>query len=212
MPVSGVSLTLSGTQRLLEDARSGAFSVVIAEALDRLSRNQSDVAGLYQQLQFHGVAIETISEGPISKLHIGLTGTMNTLFLKDLGKKTHRGLKGRALAGKSAGGISYGYRALRKFDSDGEAIRGDRAIDPGQAAVSTRFFTDYVQGISPKKIAEGLNIEGIAGPQGGSWCASTIDSKRERGTGILNNELYIGRQIWNRLRYVKAPATGKRAS
>jgi len=28
----------------------------------------------------------------------------------------------------------------------------------------------------------------------------------------LNNELYIGRLIWNRLRYVKDPSTGKRVS
>src|SRR5690242_8196073 len=30
--------------------------------------------------------------------------------------------------------------------------------------------------------------------------------------GILNNELYIGRLVWNRLRYVKDPRTGKRVS
>ena len=34
----------------------------------------------------------------------------------------------------------------------------------------------------------------------------------KRGTGILNNELYIGRLVWNRLRYVKNPDTGKRVS
>ena len=64
------------------------------------------MAALYQQLQFHGVMIETLSEGQVSKLHIGLTGTMNALFLKELAKKIHRGLKGRALAGKSAGGLA----------------------------------------------------------------------------------------------------------
>jgi site-specific DNA recombinase len=32
------------------------------------------------------------------------------------------------------------------------------------------------------------------------------------GTGILNNELYVGRLVWNRLRYVKNPDTGKRVS
>ncbi len=31
-------------------------------------------------------------------------------------------------------------------------------------------------------------------------------------TGILNNKLYIGRLVWNRLRYVKDPETGKRLS
>ncbi len=34
----------------------------------------------------------------------------------------------------------------------------------------------------------------------------------KRGTGLINNELYIGRLIWNRLRYIKDPSTGKRVS
>ena len=29
---------------------------------------------------------------------------------------------------------------------------------------------------------------------------------------MLNNELYVGRLVWNRLRYVKDPDTGKRVS
>ncbi|MGO4910715.1 recombinase family protein, partial [Pseudorhodobacter sp. W20_MBD10_FR17] len=67
-------------------------------------------------------------------------------------------------------------------------------------------------GLSPKKIAETLNAEGIPGPSGQTWGASTLHGNRERGTGILNNELYIGRQVWNRLTYVKDPETGKRIS
>ncbi len=39
---------------------------------------------------------------------------------------------------------------------------------------------------------------------------STIYGNWRRGTGILNNELYIGRLIWNRQRFVKDPNTGKR--
>ena len=83
-----------------------------------------------------------------------------------------------------------------------------------QTTINTvrRIFQDYAKGISPKKIAEALNLEGIPGPQGGAWGTSTIHGNRERGTGILNNELYLGRQIWNRLRYVKDPQTAKRIS
>ena len=33
-----------------------------------------------------------------------------------------------------------------------------------------------------------------------------------RRHGILNNELYIDSQVWNRLRFVKDPQTGKRIS
>lgn len=53
---------------------------------------------------------------------------------------------------------------------------------------------------------------GIPGPSGKGYGASTLHGNRERGTGILNNELYIGRQIWNRLNYAKDPDTGKRIS
>ncbi|MEZ0469003.1 recombinase family protein, partial [Phaeobacter sp. SYSU ZJ3003] len=75
-----------------------------------------------------------------------------------------------------------------------------------------RGLNKTLQQSPPKKVAEALNVEGIPGPQGGQWGASTIHGNRERGTGILNNELYIGRQIWNRLRYVKDPQSGKRVS
>jgi site-specific DNA recombinase len=44
------------------------------------------------------------------------------------------------------------------------------------------------------------------------WNPSTIHGNPARGTGILNNELYVGRLVWNRLRYVKDPDTGKRVS
>ena len=43
---SGSSTLRADYQRMLHDARSGAFDVVVAEALDRLSRDQEDVAGL----------------------------------------------------------------------------------------------------------------------------------------------------------------------
>jgi len=49
-------------------------------------------------------------------------------------------------------------------------------------------------------------------PSGALQGSSTIYGNRQRGTGILNNELYIGRQVWNRLRYTKDPSTGKRVS
>ncbi|WP_397305829.1 hypothetical protein [Paracoccus yeei] len=38
-----------------------------------------------------------------------------------------------------------------------------------------------------------MNLEGVPGPRGGWWGTSTILGNREPGTGILNNELYVGR-------------------
>jgi DNA invertase Pin-like site-specific DNA recombinase len=210
--MSGATRLRPGYQKLLDDARGGAFDVVLAEALDRLSRDQEDVAALYKQLGFAGVHLLTLAEGEISELHVGLKGTMNALFLKDLASKVRRGLRGRVEHGKAGGGNAYGYDVVRSFAADGEPVRGERVINPAEAAIVRRIFQDYAAGVSPKRIAMALNVESIPCPSGGAWGFSTINDSRKRGNGILNNELYIGRLVWNRQRFVKDPTTGKRVS
>ncbi|WP_373877495.1 recombinase family protein [Paracoccus kondratievae] len=211
--MSGASTVLRhGIQRLIRDAQRGDFTVVLAEALDRISRDQADVATLYKHLKFAGVTIVTLTEGEISELRVGLKGTMNALFLKDLAMKTHRGLRGRVEKGKAGGGLCYGYRVLKTLDASGEPIRGDREIVSGEADTIRRIFREFASGKSPKAIAVDLNRDGIPGPLGRAWGDTSIRGHASRGTGIVNNELYMGVLVWNRLRFVKDPSTGKRVS
>ena len=122
---------------LMTDAAAGRFDIVIAEALDRLSRDQEDISGIYKRLSFARVQLWTVAEGEISELHIGLKGTMNALFLKDLAAKTKRGQAGRAAAGLAPGGLSYGYDMVRTLDAKGEIDRGLRFDQ--SSAVRNRF-------------------------------------------------------------------------
>jgi len=208
--ISGASLLRPGIQSLISDASRGRFDLILAEAMDRLSRDQEDIAGLFKRMSYSNVKIFTLSEGEASHLHIGLKGTMNALFLKDLADKTRRGQRGRIEAGKSGGGNSYGYDVVKKLDGNGDPVRGDRAINETQAKVIERIFRDYAAGKSAKTIAFALNKEGILAPTGGTWGFSTINGNPKRGTGILNNEMYIGKLTWNRQHFVKDPDTGKR--
>ena len=66
--------------------------------------------------------------------------------------------------------------------------------------------------ITISRSGKNLNRERIARPFGGAASPSTIYGNATRGTGILNNELSVGRLVWNRLRYLKNPDTGKRAA
>ena len=70
----------------------------------------------------------------------------------------------------------------------------------------------FASGVSPRAIARRLNEEGVPGPEGRLWQDTTIRGQKERGTGLLNNELYIGEMVWNRCSYVKDPRTGKRVA
>src|SRR5262249_23020701 len=131
--MSGTSQLRPGYQKLLEDARKRQFDVVIAEALDRLSRDQEHVAHLYKQLNFLGIKLVTVSEGLITELDVGLSGTMGALYVKQLAEKTHRGLRGRVEAGRSGGGNSYGYEVVPITGEDSGQEAGVRAVNPREA-------------------------------------------------------------------------------
>src|SRR6266487_2000421 len=162
--LSGASRLRPGYQKLLEDARAGGFGVGVSEALDRLSRDQEDVAALYKHLSFAGVKLVTTAEGEINELHVGLKGTMNALFLKDLAQKTRRGLEGRIRQGKSGGGLCFGYDVVHSVDPAGEPVHGERRINQIESAIVRRIFEEFAEGRSPRAIAGALNKEDIPGP------------------------------------------------
>jgi site-specific DNA recombinase len=55
----------------------GQDHVLHAEAMDRLSREQEDTAGLFKRMSYSDVKIFTLSEGEVSHLHVGLKGTIS---------------------------------------------------------------------------------------------------------------------------------------
>jgi site-specific DNA recombinase len=203
--ISGASRNRAGYQQMIADAERRCFDVIVCEALDRIGRKLSDVADLHDRLQFLRIPLYAVKLGEVTTLHVGLMGTMAQLYLSDLRDKTKRGQLGRALAGKIPGGQAFGYALV-----DGKT--GERRIKPEEALVVERIFRDFAGGKSPRAIAKSLNHEGVPGPGGREWRDTTIRGQPERGTGILNNAIYIGRLEWNRCSYVKDPRNGKRVA
>ena len=156
----------TGIKTLLADAKARQFDIVVSEALDRISRDQEDIAAIYKRLRHYDISVVTLAEGKVDELHIGLKGTMNALFLKDLASKIRRGQRGRILSGFSAGGLSYGYKVVRELDDEGNFIRGKRSVNDEEAAVVRRIFTEYASGKSPRRIAAELNADRIPSPVG----------------------------------------------
>lgn len=69
--VSGVSIRgRAGLSRLLADVRDGRFGVVCAEALDRISRDQEDIAHVHMVLRFAGVTLHTVADGVADEMQI----------------------------------------------------------------------------------------------------------------------------------------------
>jgi site-specific DNA recombinase len=177
----------------------------LLESLDRLSRDQEDLAGLFKRLSFLGVEILTANDGKADHVSIGVRGLLGALYLKDLADKTRRGLAGKVEAGQSAGGKAYGYRPV-------PGQPGQLEIVEEEAEIVRRIYEEYAAGRTPRAIAYDLNRDNIPAPRGLAWNASTINGSRTKGTGILRVDLYRGRIVWNKLRYIRDPSTGKRVS
>ena len=201
--ISGGSDRRPGYQKLLNDARLGKFDVVLAEALDRLSRRLADTANLHDELTFLGIRLFAKDQGEITKMHTAIMGLVAEQYVTDLREKTKRGQRGRIHEGMTAGGLGYGYIV---------GGPGERSVDPDQAEVIQRIFREYASGVSPREIAKRLNSDGVPGPRGKTWKDTTIRGQRDRGTGVLNNSAYIGNLTYGRTEYKKDPRTGKRVA
>jgi site-specific DNA recombinase len=75
-----------------------------------------------------------------------------------------------------------------------------------------RIFVEWNAGRTARDIAHDLNRDHAPAPRGLRWNASTIYGNATRHNGIIRNPLYAGTLVWNRLRMVKDPDTGRRVS
>lgn len=194
-----------GLAALMEDARAGRIGVVIVEALDRLSRDMEDLAGIHKRLTFMGVEIRAVHEGAVNTVLVGLRGLIGQLYREDNAHKIRRGQEGRAKGGLNPGGLAYGYAPV-----PGEP--GKRRIVEEEAAIVRRIYAEYLDGRTPRAIAARLTADGVPAPFGRKWNASTINGSRTRRNGILHNQIYAGRLVWNRVRMVRDPDSGRRLS
>jgi DNA invertase Pin-like site-specific DNA recombinase len=206
-----------GANVCIADALAGRFDVLLVESLDRLSRNLVEQETVIRRLEHRGIRIVGVSDGYDSnsgagrKLLRGVRGLISETYLDDLRAKTHRGLTGQIERGYHAGGLSYGYRSVvAGINARGEPIGHRLEIDTEQADIVREIFQRYGANESCQRIAANLNARCIRGPRGGTWCVSALYGSPAKGAGVLNNELYVGRYVWNRSRWIKNPDTGKR--
>jgi site-specific DNA recombinase len=208
--VSGAGADRDGLKRLLVAPKSlpRPFDAILVDDTSRLSRNVGDASRIREQLGFVGVRIIAVLQGidsqdEQSEVLFDVHALVDTLYIKELGKKTHRGLEGLALRGFHTGGNCYGYRNVRV--EGGVKLE----VNESEATIVRRIFEMAADGSSLKKIAKTLNLERISPPrprakkENSTWCPTAIHA-------MLRREMYAGRVIWNRSRFVKSPGTNRR--
>ncbi|RWX40385.1 recombinase family protein [Rhizobium leguminosarum] len=160
------------------------IDIVLCDAPHNVSDNRFHAARFLEELGSGG--IELWSAAMAERV------TLRNLPYVDSGDQ---GKHATAPSSKNDHGIrraGFGYKLSSAVDAAGRRIFGYRVVHPEQAEVIRRIFRMYAADRSPRDIASALNAEGVKGPGGKPWREEAIYGNRARGTGIINNILYIG--------------------
>ena len=199
---SGFSLDRPGIERLRMLLRQGTVDVVVAYAVDRLSRNQNHIGVLFDEVEQAGAQLQFVTEKfedtAIGRFILAARAFVGEVEREKIAERTMRGKVERAKAGKIPQGTGkgcYGYSYNRST--------GKREIDEYQALVVRQIFQRYLETRSFSAVSQELNQAGIPSLGGGQWYPLTI--RRQ-----LLNECYTGRFIYRKTQRVKTRSGGKR--
>ncbi|MDH3717135.1 MAG: recombinase family protein [Planctomycetota bacterium] len=177
-------------QRMIADATTGEFDVILCWDQDRFGRFDSLEAGHWiHPLRAAGVRLVTVTQGTIDwsdfsgRIVYSVIQEGKNAYLRDLSRNVVRGMKDRAADGKWAGGKPpIGY-----------VIGDEGRLHLGAAkdvAIVRRIFREFTcEGRSLRAIAQGLSLDGVISPKGKKWTFNGI-------RGVLTNPAYLGHVCW----------------
>lgn len=212
--ISGTTFDRPQVQRLLDDAKTGVINTIIVKDLSRFGRNYIEV-GQYIDYVFPAFGIRFIAIQDNVDTENRDSGTMEMMPIMNVfnewhaantSKKIRAVLKAHAREGKyHARKAPYGY--IKGTDEKKTPI-----IDEEVAPVVRRIFEMRASGLSPHKIADILNSEGILNPSRYSIEKYGIVGRKENVglwsfcavNSILKNPTYLGhmaQQRWSSVSY-----------
>lgn len=170
--------------RMIDECMAGNIDMVITKCISRFARNTLDCLKYIRQLKEKNIAVwfekESIntmdSKGEVL---ITIMASLAQQESQSLSQNVKLGLQYRYQQGK----VQVNHNHFLGYTKDGD---GHLVIDPEQAEVVKRIYREYLEGLSMKKITEGLEQDGILTGAGKTkWYDSTINK-------ILRNEKYMG--------------------
>lgn len=206
--ISGTTFQRPEVQRLLDDAKTGVINTIIVKDLSRFGRNYIEV-GQYVDYVFPAFGIrfiaiqdniDTENRDSNAMEMMPIMNVFNEWHAANTSKKIRAVLKTNAREGKyHARKAPYGY-----VKSDTE--KKTPIIDEEAAAVVKRIFEMRASGLSPHRIADALNAEGILNPSRYSMEKYGIVGRKENMglwsfcavNSILNNSTYLGHMVQQR--------------
>lgn len=153
-----------------ERYRSGVIQGAVIRTLDRLSRNQTHVAILMEEMEHHGVELHCVKEkidtSPMGKFVLAALALIAEMEREKIMDRTSTGRVSVAEHGKvPVGNVPYGRRWVYNEKGEHDHI----VLEEAEAGVLRRCAEEYADGISLNSIVARLNAEGVLSATGGKW-------------------------------------------
>ena len=159
--------------KMIEDARSGKFDLIVTKEISRFSRNTLDSIKYTRELLSYGVAVLFVNDNintalPDSELRLTIMASMAQDEIRRLSERVKFGMNRAIERGEILGNdMLYGY----KKDKDTGVLK----LIEDEAKVVRRIYELYaVEELTLSKISKILNSEGLKTCQNKKWCISTI--------------------------------------
>ena len=170
--------------RMIDDARSGKFDLIITKEISRFSRNTLDSIKYTRELLSYGVAVLFVNDNintalPDSELRLTIMASMAQDEIRRLSERVKFGMNRSIKNGTILGNdMQYGYKK--------DKLTGNLVIVEEEAELVRRLYKMYaIEEMSITKIAKIFNEEGIKTCQNKKWCTSTL-------TRMIKNPKYKG--------------------
>ena len=164
--ISGTTFDRPQVQRLLDDAKTGVINTIIVKDLSRFGRNYIEV-GQYIDYVFPAFGIRFIAIQDNVDTENRDSGTMEMMPIMNVFNEWHAANTSKKIRAVRRAFAKEGVYVAKKA-SYGYIMGTDKKhtpiIDEETAPIVRRIFEMYASGLSPRKICEVLNGEGIPTP------------------------------------------------
>lgn len=176
-------------QLLRERVRSHDVDIVLAFALDRISRSQAHLGFLISELDHLGLRLalvtEELADTPEGRLLQSVRGFVAEMERLKIAERTTRGVRARVNSGDPIPGQKAPYGYAYK-----DVSRSSYVINPDEQPIVRRIYESLLAGSTLRRTAQILTEEGIPTPTGRAkrWEVTTLHT-------ILKNPVYTGHPV-----------------
>ena len=163
---TGMNFDRSGFQEMMHDIKENRIDCIVVKNLSRLGRYDTEMQKyLEREFEQNGREIRLIAIGDnYDSLYKepDIADRFRLLINREYSEQQHRNIS-IGMHSMQRKGLFVGAFAPYGYQKDSED-KHHLLIDPTAALVVKRIFDEYLRGVSPREIADGLTRDGIVNP------------------------------------------------